>query len=346
MKQEEIIGLLKKYKENRCTPEEYHKVYTWMNKAENEKLLGEILENEIGGKSGQESEFQGAEEEKEALWNKIQKEVRNTPYGLKKQTQTRRKERSRSIVSGTYQVAAAVALLVISLSLALYHFNHQEEEVFVKPLVMKETRTLAGQKKDVVLADGTKVKLNARSSLRFPENFQDTGERRVYLTGEAFFEVTENAEKPFVVVSNQTKTKVLGTTFNVNAQPGDNNIYIALVTGKVLVEMEDTHSFLQPDQMVTVNIAEGKMATSGFDKEEILGWKEGKIVFREAGIETVVQELEKWYGVEFTLKGTMPKGTISAVYDKVSLKKILEGISFTYRFSYDIEDKKVIIQFK
>ncbi|WP_020530428.1 FecR family protein [Flexithrix dorotheae] len=208
-----------------------------------------------------------------------------------------------------------------------------------------EKKIPKGQKNTFTLSDGSKVKVNSYSKIKFESSFLHTQERKVYLEGEAFFEVVRNEAKPFKVITKNAEIKVLGTSFDVRSYPDHNKEYIAVATGKVEVTSGAEAVYLQPGEMAVLE--NGKLTVSAYDLEEMLGWESGILFYKEASFEKILQKLEFWYGVEFEISGTKPELTrYSGNYKNQSLKTILEGLSFAAGFDYKIQDKKVKIIFK
>ncbi|MEO6682317.1 MAG: FecR domain-containing protein, partial [Ginsengibacter sp.] len=163
--------------------------------------------------------------------------------------------------------------------------------------------TPRGGQYQLVLADGTKVWLNAASSIRFPAAF--TGkERNVEITGEVYFEVADNAVKPFIVKSNAVEIKVLGTSFNVNAYEDENAMKTTLLEGSVEVLMDKERSFLKPgEQAVVSHKSENIRVNKNANLEEVIAWKNGLFYFDEDNVETIMKKISKWYDVEVVFDG-------------------------------------------
>ncbi|MBD8487822.1 FecR domain-containing protein [Echinicola sp. CAU 1574] len=208
--------------------------------------------------------------------------------------------------------------------------------------------TQMGQKLTTRLSDGTIVMLNAGSSIKCEEVFNDTV-RYVTLEGEAFFDVAKDS-RPFRVKANGTLTTALGTSFNIK-QNGD-KVSISLVTGKVGVNMQskegmEESTLLIPGEQVAVEIKDEIRFVKGkFDVSEVLAWKRGILSFRHVGSEEVWEELEKWYGVEVVLINKQVANQAwdyTGSFDNESLENVLGSIGFVKDFEFKIEDDKVII---
>ncbi len=193
----------------------------------------------------------------------------------------------------------------------------------------------------LTLSDGTKVWLNSESSIRFPIAFMGN-ERRVEITGEAYFEVTKDGTKKFIVTGNNVTTEVLGTYFNVNTYTDESSIKVTLLEGSVKVIKGSSLRLLQPGQQAQVT-NEVKVV-NGVDLEEVMAWKNGRFQFEGAGIEEVMRQIARWYDVEVVYEGK-PKeqhfrGGISR---DVEVSKLLKMLETTTAVHFRIAGKKVIV---
>jgi ferric-dicitrate binding protein FerR (iron transport regulator) len=157
----------------------------------------------------------------------------------------------------------------------------------------------------VVLADGTRVWLNAASSLRFPTHFEGA-ERVVELSGEAYFEVSGDARRPFIVKTGSSRVKVLGTSFNVNAYTDMTEERTTLASGAVKVApvKEGTGVVLRPGYQATVQRG-ADVKVSRADIEEVLAWKNGLFIFNAASLGDILQQLKHWYDVDIKCESGM-----------------------------------------
>src|SRR5690606_5078196 len=157
-----------------------------------------------------------------------------------------------------------------------------------------------GVKYTTVLPDGTQVKLNSSSSIKYPEQFSEDL-REVFLKGEAFFEVKHDQQRPFIVHSGDLKIQVLGTSFNVRDYGDETETRVALVTGKVRIDPQsDTSSslVLEPAQMAVFNRENRSLQKKPFDFKTEIGWKEGVLIFSNTTLAEAFDKIERWYGVE------------------------------------------------
>lgn len=180
----------------------------------------------------------------------------------------------------------------------------------------------------LLLSDGTEVWLNATSRLRFPFNF--TGDKReVYLDGEAYFQVSKNDAKPFIVHTEQTDILVLGTSFNVNAY-SDGLTRTSLVTGAVITKADGKEVQLKPGQEAVYSSDKGYRITE-FDDSEVLAWMKGVYVFHNTPLSDIASVIERWYGVE-------------VVFDNKELagKKFTGGLEKLQHLDYFLETMELI----
>ena len=205
--------------------------------------------------------------------------------------------------------------------------------------------TPKGGQYEVVLPDQSKVWLNAGSSITFPTIFQkDT--REVSITGEVYFEITKNKNKPFRVISDNQVTEVLGTHFNINAYSNEPQIITTLLEGAVRINKSGQSIILKPGQQAKVATSDQDNIhiTDNPDAEEAVAWTHGKFQFENADIPTVMRQLERWYNVEVAFAGRIPdekfNGTLSR---NIKISDALMLIGYT-RINYTIEGRKIIIK--
>ncbi|MDM1295004.1 DUF4974 domain-containing protein [Sphingobacterium sp. N143] len=211
-------------------------------------------------------------------------------------------------------------------------------------------QTPVGGEYQVNLPDGSKVWLNATSTLRFPTQFGDR-ERRVELLGEAYFEITKeahgNRRVPFTVVSNGQEVRVLGTVFNISAYPDDNQTRTTLLNGLVKVSSLDSgvmarSVLLKPGQKA---IKRGKeIAVSDADIYEEMAWKKGYFVFNNENIKVIMKKLERWYDMDVVYQGDMSDVAFQGNYSRErSLSNLLKSIALTNQVKFKIEGRRVFV---
>lgn len=204
--------------------------------------------------------------------------------------------------------------------------------------------TPRGKQQQLVLHDGTKVWLNAASSIRFPSSF--TGDRReVEITGEAYFEVAENKTKPFIVHAGQSKVEVLGTHFNVMAYGNENSMQTTLLEGSVKFRHGDKTVLLKPGQQSQLTSNKEIVLIRDADVETAVAWKNGKQAFSKSDIRSIMRQIERWYDIDVEYKGEVPKrtfsGDISRSANLSELLKLLEASDI--HFVLDAPNKKLTV---
>ncbi|MCD0487599.1 FecR family protein [Pedobacter sp. MC2016-14] len=217
-------------------------------------------------------------------------------------------------------------------------------------VAMKAT-TSRGQTYMILLQDGTKVWLNAASTLKFPSTFAASNQRTVVLEGEAYFEVFKNKSQPFVVTTEKSAATpkqeiiVLGTHFNVNAYKGESSIKTTLLEGSVkIAEESGMEEILKPNQQAVLSGA-GQLSVANVDAALAVDWKNGSFIFQGQKLSELMKRVERWYNVQVSYKNNEIKdltftGEISK-YDKIEeLLKILER---TGRVKFEIEGSKIIV---
>lgn len=244
-----------------------------------------------------------------------------------------------------WQVAASVLLV---LGLSYLFFMATDQKPTASQVVMVEKINPSGQKSTIHLKDGSRITLNSSSTVRYPENFADD-ERVIDLEGEAFFEVAKDANRPFRVKTANTITTALGTSFNINAFDGESEIKIGLATGKIEVRSNDPKTDqvfeLTPGQGVIVSRENSTMVQTPVNIKQTLAWTSKELLFDNEEFGKVIKRLERWYGVEISVEGTVD-GVFSASFKNQSLNAVLEGLSYSFSLDYQISDKKVTLKEK
>lgn len=202
-------------------------------------------------------------------------------------------------------------------------------------------RTPRGGQFQLTLADGTKVWLNASSSIRFPTAFTEK-ERLVAIEGEVFFDVQPDKERPFVVKSASQKATVLGTRFNIMAYADENHIETSLIEGKVQVSTDEAQFMLNPGERTIYDKRNAGMRKVSFDPEEILAWQAGYFMFQEENIEEVMRKIARWYDVDIIYQGDMKGKIFSGTVSRFSeVEEILDMLTLTGTVSFTIEGRRI-----
>lgn len=215
--------------------------------------------------------------------------------------------------------------------------------VNMEEAVFNTLSTPRGGQYHLVLPDGSKVWLNASSSLHYPIVF--TGSmREVELTGEAYFEIAKNKEKPFRVNVSGMKVEVLGTHFNINAYKDEDAVRTSLLEGKIKVVKDEFADVLQPGQQAILAATYKKFKKINVDMDDVVAWKNGLFQFNGDDITSIMRQINRWYDVEVAYSAKIPvrrfEGKISRGAPLSDVLKILElsGVKFK------VEEKRIIVQ--
>ncbi|WP_342084069.1 FecR family protein [Dyadobacter sp. OTU695] len=249
-----------------------------------------------------------------------------------------------------FRLLTAACMLVGAFFLASrYLTSHTAPASAFMPV---EHKSANGQQRRLLLPDGTRVTLNAGSSISYPEKFEEKI-RKVSLTGEAFFDVTRNEKAPFVITTGEVVTKVLGTSFNIRAYPENKAVQVAVVEGKVKVNAkigsDDQNAcvFLSKSEMATFQKEAGELIVSIYDEKEQIGWKDGMLYFQKSDFHSTILKLERWYGVKFEISPDVridADWRFSGKFQDKPLDYILGVMSYPNRFSYKVNNRIVNLQ--
>lgn len=196
----------------------------------------------------------------------------------------------------------------------------------------------------LTLSDGSRVWLNAESTLRYPEKFAP-GRREVELEGEGFFEVRTDSSAPFYIDVRGLKTEVLGTTFNLKAYPDEPEVVTTLVTGQIRQECEGLRPILlTPNTQSIYNPQEMHLQTSSVNPAEALAWKDGRFIFKNRPLEEIFRELGRWYSLE-EVTYFPPELKNTCFYLNTNrfenVRTVLETLEKTNTLSFELEGNRV-----
>ena len=153
----------------------------------------------------------------------------------------------------------------------------------------------------LTLSDGTRVWLNSETSIQYPVAF-GAKERRVFVQGEAYFEVAKDAKKPFTVQFMSSSVTVLGTSFNIRAYPEEKQSQATLAEGSVRIYSPGSSMLLKPGEQVEVNALSGEMVKREVEVKSFTSWKDGRFVFEQQPLEDIMRTLERWYDIRVIFK--------------------------------------------
>ncbi|HEY1193739.1 FecR family protein [Flavobacterium sp.] len=202
--------------------------------------------------------------------------------------------------------------------------------------------TPTGGQYNIILADGTKVYLNAVSSIKYPTQFN--GDKRVVeLEGEAYFEVAKNKNKPFIVKSDNQSIEVLGTHFNVHAYNNEAVVKTTLLEGSVAVAFKNQKTILKPGQQSDISDNASRIKVREVDTDEAVAWKNGRFKFDNADLRNVMRQLERWYGIKVEYRGDVSDVRFSGgTFRNKNLSEVLKVLELS-NIKFKVEGKTVIV---
>jgi transmembrane sensor len=266
---------------------------------------------------------------------------------LENHLQTTRKKAgipaAKSILLKVILQAAAVLLLALILNGLFQYFGKSPAILPKEEMVFQNVRAAFGTQSHVKLPDGTMVSLNSGSTLTFPVSFINQQYRVVQLSGEGHFEVVKNSLQPFIVKTKKLEVVVVGTIFNVESYANNPNVTVALEEGSVRLLRETENGDLEMGTMKLNDVAVFKQdgdkvsISSDNDLYKYIAWKDGKIVFSNDPVQTVIQKLSNWYNVDIVLADKkLEKYRFTGTFIDEPLEQILSILNLTSKMNYTI----------
>lgn len=229
----------------------------------------------------------------------------------------------------------AAVLLVAAVSFGAYQWYRWQADprLFIAEAGSENIR-------HILLPDGSEVTLNRSARLSWTGDLSG-GERRVHLAGEAFFEVAEDASRPFVLESGGILTTVLGTAFNVESYKTENQVRVSLLRGRVRVEAAGDpgeHAELSPGEMMTYHKDQGRMEVKPIAVADPAGWADGGLVFNEIPLQAALDRIAIRYGIVLHYDGGKLQGkTVTASLDSVSWQQALQAVLFMHDMEFHLQ---------
>lgn len=233
---------------------------------------------------------------------------------------------------------------VIQKKAAMLDYAGMDNKSDNEELIYNTVRVPRGGEYNLKLSDGTHVYLNSMSQLKFPVQFSGKL-REVELTGEAYFDVEENMEKPFIVKTKNATLEVLGTSFNVKAYEGENNEAVTLEKGRVKVSGDLAGEvILNPGYQSVIDIASNNISVKKVDPWLYTGWKNGKFYFHENRLEDIMSTLTRWYDAKvFYYNPSVKELKFSGILDKYEdINSIIDIIALTDEVKVEIKNKTIV----
>ena len=245
----------------------------------------------------------------------------------------------------SYSLTAAILILCVSICLFIYKVNHSllATQDVTATLHYKDFHAPKGQLTMITLPDSTKVTLFPGANLAMPDNYNAI-DRRVRLTGKAYFDVQHNRKKPFYVSSGELTTHVLGTSFQIGPLSGKKGQSIILHTGKIAVNYRSIHlGVLVHDQQMTLN-ENGKSKIEQVESAQLISWTKEQLRYDQVPLAEICRELEDWYGVQILIdKNVDHNKKLTANFYRKPLNTVIAILAVTGDFKYSIKADKVTI---
>ncbi|MDP4284168.1 MAG: FecR domain-containing protein [Bacteroidota bacterium] len=243
-----------------------------------------------------------------------------------------------STQQGTLTKQGNAKVMKLNAATIAYNDGNKKKD---QPVVYNTLSTPRGGKYQLVLPDGTKVWLNASSSIRFPTVFEGK-ERNVTVTGETYFEVAKNPAMPFKIKANDMEVQVFGTHFDIMAYDDESSINTTLLEGSLKVTKGSLSKMLVPGQQSIVNKT-GDIKVVDASIDEVMAWKNGWFQFNAYDIGQVMRQISRWYNVDIVYEGRVPvghyTGMVSRENDISQVLKIMEAGGVRFK----IEGRKVVV---
>mgnify|MGYP003294773009 CR=1 FL=1 len=272
--------IIEKYLKSKADKSTQQTFVDWLSMSVDEELKEELLRNEW------EKDECLTEENVSRSYNKVMAKIRR-----------------RSLSRWIKYAACSVAASVVMVTILLFSMSKDDagSDMLADSVNMTECYVAYGEKKVVTLSDSTVITLNSGSLLIYPEEFTSS-ERKVYLTGEAIFNVSKNDACPFIVTTPDLKIKVHGTIFNVSSYVDGDCATTTLKEGSVSVfDQKGDQYLLSPNQTLRYAKDSGKVSVVQADIEDAFAWNEGKLYFKSDSIHTIINEIERYYGIRVYL---------------------------------------------
>lgn len=337
---------ISKYLAGESSEKEEQQILAWMDETPSHREIFESLK-----KIYLESKDDSLKWDVEKAWQTF-KDNASKPSELSRPVRANRSKDSKiqwSIPSFAYGLRiAAVAVLVMGL-LYVAQFIFKSGGLYPKKFSLQEVATENSQQATITLSDGTKVRLNCASQLRCPDKFGKN--REVFLNGEAYFEVTPNPDKPFIVHTHGSQVKVLGTAFNVKAWQTERRVEVVVSRG--VVSFQANKSASQKSVIVEQNhkstLIEGgdpELPTT-VEAEQYLSWLRNELVFNKTPLHEVITVLERRYDLVFNLSdSTFINRRLTASFKNDSIENILKTISLSLNLNYKRSGRIIILSEK
>lgn len=245
--------------------------------------------------------------------------------------------------AGTLAQQGGTSVVKTAAGQLVYNTDRDRQPVSTEA-VFNTVSTPTGGQYRLVLPDGSRVWLNAASSIYFPASFNGAA-RNVVVSGEAYFEIEPNPDMPFTVTTGDMRVQVLGTSFNINAYSDERGIKTTLLEGSVKVSRGGHNALLKAGQQSLVSRTENgrPIEVRKADTGQVVAWQKGMFSFKGTDIETIMRQVARWYGVEVIYKGEINDRFIGEASRDGSLSDLLTIMELTGKVKFKIAGKQVTV---
>lgn len=333
--------LFKKYLEGNCSEQEFEQFREWIeddaNKISSRMLIKEVW-NEFEPEAGTANTNK---------YNRILDKVHHQ-INIKQNSNLLKNKRTVGMSRILPLINRAAAILLLPVLLLLVYTNLPDNYRFAENDLNGsnglEVEAPAGSRTYLELGDGTKVWLNHGSKLRYPYRFKGKN-RKVFLSGEAYFDVAQDKKAPFIVETNHIDVKATGTEFNVMAYSDDPLIETTLVEGKVILYDRKNNNrairSMNPNESLRYFIRNRSYTTDSLNIEKNVSWKDGLLIFKNDPIENIAKKISRWYNVEVIFTNNeVKKYTYTATFADETLPQVLELMELATPISYELASRE------
>ncbi len=317
-----IVILITRYLSEEANHEELKELKEWTERSEENRNIFQNYKNIWAG---------SGDSEKEKILN-----AEKSYSHIKKRISFKSPEKN---LWHYWKNVAAVLLIPLVAGNILYYVLKADNSGSLQEPVYNEIFAAFGTRSAIKLSDGSSLWLNSGSSIKYPDRFTGN-DRTVYLNGEAYFEVESNPKRPFIVETSSVKVRATGTKFNVTGYNYEKESEVTLVSGKVEVCMTDdknnlNKSELNVNQHLSFNRADGTSIIKTVDTYKYISWKDGKLIFRDEPLSSVVKKIGQIFNVDIELRGReIQNYSYRATFQEESLDEILKLLKISSPIDY------------
>lgn len=240
-----------------------------------------------------------------------------------------------------YRIGAVAASIAVIICFAWGGF-HFVRQALAPDIIYLEASTSYGERKQLLLPDGTQLILNSCSYIRYPKHFT-TEERKIELAGEGYFNVAHDEYMPFIISTSRMDIRVLGTSFNVKSYPMDEIVSVSVESGKVQVDVPDAVMRLVANEQIYINTLSDEYSKRK-GEGQVAVWMKGSLYFNKTPIRDVAKELERSYNCRITFNSNQTfDNLISGEHDNIDLESVLKSIEYTSGIKYKKDGRNILL---